>query len=574
MISDKTNPTTLHQQLSILSTQTGAVRDALKDEKVKLPKESLENLTNIETILGQLSKKMAAFETEHSNLLELAGIGQVVNSTLELDSVLQIVMDTIVRLTRAERGFLMLRDEQNALTTRVARNWEQESIDPSEFAVSRTIMERVVETGEPVLSTNAQEDPRFGTQTSIIAYSLRSILCVPLKVKDELIGLIYADNRIRSGIFSENERDLLTAFANQAAVAIENARLFSTLKHTLAEVIELKGLMDNVFASIASGVITADVEYKITLCNRAAETILGSAAANLIGHPLSEVMPNVAEDIAPYLASMRDNDEPVVGLELSHKLPKRGLVDWRLNLSPLKDANQTTQGVAIVLDDLTERKRLEAQRRLFERMVSPAVINQLDPNSLQLGGKRVDLTVLFADIRGFTSYSEENSPERLVSILNRYLAAMAEAVLSQEGTIDKFLGDAVMAWFNAPIPQPDHTLRAVKAALLLRETVEALYQDLPDDSHLAFGVGIHYGDAVLGLIGTDRRLEYTAISDSVNTAKRIQENSANNQILISKEAYERVKDQVEAKQHASMALKGKSQPVKVYEVLGLKEVGD
>jgi adenylate cyclase len=574
MISDKTKPTTLHQQLLILSTQTGAVRDALNKEKAELSKESLENLTNIEAVLGQLGKKMEAFETEHSNLLELAGIGQVVNSTLELDSVLQIVMDTIVRLTRAERGFLMLRDEQNKLTTRIARNWEQESINPSEFAISRTIMEKVIETGEPVLSTNAVEDPRFGGQESVVAYNLRSILCVPLKVKNELIGLIYADNRIRSGIFSENERDLLTAFANQAAVAIENARLFSSLKHTLAEVIELKSLMDNVFASIASGVITADVENQITLCNRAAETILGSAAADLIGHPLSEVMPNVAENIAPYLASMRDNDEPVVGLEISHKLPKRGLVDWRLNLSPLKDADQTTQGVAIVLDDLTERKRLEAQRRLFERMVSPAVINQLDPNSLQLGGKRVDLTVLFADIRGFTSYSEQISPERLVSVLNRYLAAMAEAVLSQEGTIDKFLGDAVMAWFNAPIPQPDHTLRAVKAALLLRETVEGLYQELPEDSHLAFGVGIHYGDAVLGLIGTDRRLEYTAISDSVNTAKRIQENSANNQILISKEAYERVKDQVEAKQHASMALKGKSQPVKVYEVLGLKEVGD
>ncbi len=574
MINDKTKPTTLHQQLFILSTQTKEVRDALKGEEAELSKESLENLDNIETVLGQLSKKMEAFETEHSNLLELAGIGQVVNSTLELDSVLQIVMDTIVRLTRAERGFLMLRDEQNTLTTRIARNWEQESIDPSEFAVSRTIMEKVVETGEPVLTTNAQEDPRFGTQTSIIAYSLRSILCVPLKVKDELIGLIYADNRIRSGIFSANERDLLTAFANQAAVAIENARLFSTLKHTLAEVIELKSLMDNVFASIASGVITADIENQITLCNRAAETILGSAAANLIGHPLSEVMPNIAENIAPYLVSMRDNDEPVVGLEISHNLSKRGLVDWRLNLSPLKDADQTTQGVAIVLDDLTERKRLEAQRRLFERMVSPAVINQLDPNSLQLGGKRVDLTVLFADIRGFTSYSEQVSPERLVSILNRYLAAMAEAVLSQEGTIDKFLGDAVMAWFNAPIPQPDHTLRAVKAALLLRETVEGLYQELPEDSHLAFGAGIHYGDAVLGLIGTERRLEYTAISDSVNTAKRIQENSANNQILISKEAYERVKDKVEAKQHVSMAVKGKSQPVEVYEVLGLKKTGN
>jgi len=347
--------------------------------------------------------------------------------------------------------------------------------------------------------------------------------------------------------------------------------LFSSLKHTLAEVIELKSLMDDIFASIASGVITADVENQITLCNRAAETILGSAAVDLIGHPMNEVLPYVVENIAPHLLSVRDTDEPIVGLEISHKLPKRGLVDWRLNLSPLKDANQTTQGIAIVLDDLTERKRLEAQRRLFERMVSPAVINQLDPNGLQLGGKRVDLTVLFADIRGFTSYSEQISPERLVSVLNRYLAAMAEAVLSQEGTIDKFLGDAIMAWFNAPIQQPDHTLRAVKAALHLRETVEDLYKELPVDSHLSFGVGIHYGDAVLGLIGTDRRMEYTAISDSVNTAKRIQENSAKNQILISKEAYERVKDEVEVVHHASMAVKGKSQPVEVYEVLGLKK---
>jgi class 3 adenylate cyclase len=223
-----------------------------------------------------------------------------------------------------------------------------------------------------------------------------------------------------------------------------------------------------------------------------------------------------------------------------------------------------------VLDDLTERKKLEAQRRLFERMISPAVINQLDPNSLQLGGKRVDITVLFADIRGFTSFSEKIAPEKLVSILNRYLAAMADAVLSQEGTIDKFMGDAIMAWFNAPLPQEDHTLRAVRTALAIRESVEKLYAELPQDSHLAFGVGIHYGDAVLGLIGTEKRLEYTAISDSVNIAKRIQENSAKNQILISKDAYERVKEQVDARPYAPLQVKGKTQVIDVYEVMGLK----
>jgi len=223
-----------------------------------------------------------------------------------------------------------------------------------------------------------------------------------------------------------------------------------------------------------------------------------------------------------------------------------------------------------VLDDLTERKHLEAQRRLFERMVSPAVINQLDPNQLQLGGKRANITTIFADIRGFTSFSEKQSPEKLVAVLNRYLAAMAEAVLAQEGTIDKFMGDAIMAWFNAPIPQKDHTLRAVRAALAIRDSVEKLYKVLPPDAHLAFGAGIHSGEAVLGLIGTEKRLEYTAISDSVNTAKRIQENSAKNQILISRDAYDRVKKEVEVKPVAPMAVKGKSQPLEVFEVLGLK----
>lgn len=573
MISDKTKPTTLHDQLLTLSKHAGAVSDALREKKVKAPKKAKEDLINLEDTLGQMSKKMEEFETEHSNLRALAGIGQVINSTLELDSVLQTVMDTIIRLSRAERGFLMLRNEQGEMGTRIARNWEQESIKSSEAAVSRTIIEKVIETGEPILTTNALEDPRFGAQESIVAFNLRSILCVPLKVKNDLIGVIYADNRIRSGIFSENERDLLTSFANQAAVAIENARLFSSLKHTLAEVTELKNLMDNIFASIASGVITADVENRVTLCNRAAENILGHAAVEIIGHPFEEFLPSAAENIVSHMESVRKTNNPVVGLEISHVLPSRGAVDWRLNLSPLKDADQSTQGVAIVLDDMTERKHLEAQRRLFERMVSPAVINQLDPNSLQLGGKRTDITVLFADIRGFTTFSENLSPEHLVSVLNRYLAAMAEAVLSQEGTIDKFMGDAIMAWFNAPIPQPDHTLRAVKASLLLRETVEGLYKELPKASHLAFGVGIHYGDAVLGLIGTDRRLEYTAISDSVNIAKRIQENSAKNQIVISKEAYERVKAAVEAKLLAQMTVKGKSQKIEVYEVLGLKKVG-
>jgi len=507
--------------------------------------------------------------------MALVDIGQVINSTLELNEVLRIVMDTIVRLTGAERGFLMLRDEQGQLVTRIARNWEQETIDASELSISRTVIDRVVNESLPVLTTNAQEDPRLRGQESIIAYHLRSILCVPLKVKDDISGVIYADNRIRSGIFREAERDLLMAFTNQAAVAIENARLFESVRQTLAEVTELKNLMDNVFASIASGVMTVDITDKITLCNHATETILGRSANEVIGYTLDEVLPPIAADLSKHITSVRLNDQHLVGLEFDPILPQRGLVSLSLNLSPLKDALQSTQGVAIVLDDLTEKKRLEAQRRLFERMVSPAVIGaieQMDSTELQLGGKRTAITTLFADVRGFTSFSETLNPEQLVSVLNLYLGAAADAILAQEGTIDKFLGDAVMAWFNAPILQPDHTLRAVRAALGISEAIKRLHGELPVELHLNFGIGIHFGEAVLGLVGTKGKIEYTAIGDSVNTAKRIQENTTNGQILISAEAYKQVADQVDACPVEPIVAKGKRQPINVYQVLGLRDI--
>jgi len=192
------------------------------------------------------------------------------------------------------------------------------------------------------------------------------------------------------------------------------------------------------------------------------------------------------------------------------------------------------------------------------------------PDKIQLGGERVEITTLFADIRGFTSYSENLTPEELVSVLNRYLAAAADAILEQEGTVDKFMGDAVMAWFNAPIPQPDHTLRAVRAALGIRDAIRSLHREMPSGAQLNFGLGIHFGEAVLGLVGTEKRLDYTAIGDSVNTAKRIQENSTTNQILMSAAAYKNVSDQVEVRPSEAILAKGKSHPLEVYEIVRLK----
>ena len=556
------------QQLMQISSQIDAIRKMLGEGNINSASLASEKLARLAEHLTHLGHTVTKHEVELKDLRALADIGQVVNSSLELSDVLRIVMDTIIRLTGAERGFLMLRDDDGELTIRVARNWEQESIQEADFAISGTVINRVAENGQPIVTTNAIEDPRFGGQESIIAYNLRSILCIPLKVKEDITGVIYADNRIRAGLFTNAERDLLAAFANQAAVAIENARLFQSVLQTLDEVTELKNLMDNVFASIASGVITTDIQNKITLCNRAAERILACTATGLIQNDLIQSFPELANHLHDPINTVHQENKTIVGMEMNPTLPERGSVHLQFNFSPLIDADENMQGVAIVLDDLTERRRLEAQRRLFARMVSPAVIDQLDPDKIQLGGERVDITTLFADIRGFTSYSENLSPEELVSVLNRYLAA-AEALLAHEGTVDKFMGDAVMAWFNAPIPQHDHSLRAVKAALAMRDAIRALHAEMPPEARLDFGVGIHFGEAILGLIGTEKRLDYTAIGDSVNTAKRIQENASQNQLLISNAAYQQVKNQISVRSADPILAKGKSHPLEVFEIIGL-----
>jgi HD-GYP domain-containing protein (c-di-GMP phosphodiesterase class II) len=188
--------------------------------------------------LMELKQTIAESELERRNLAALAEIGQVVNSSLDLTTVLNEVMDTIIRLTGAERAFLMLRNESEVMDLMVARNWERASLDAAEVEISHSVVDRVARSGEPVLTTNAQADPRFGGQDSVIAYNLRSILCVPLKVKGQLTGVIYADNKARMGLFGDKERSLLSAFANQAAVAIDNARLFNDLSRAYTQTMD------------------------------------------------------------------------------------------------------------------------------------------------------------------------------------------------------------------------------------------------------------------------------------------------------------------------------------------------
>ena len=216
-----------HQRMSLAQSET--------------PQAYLQSMEEMETLLprlcssvDQLGQKLQDQQRERGELAALFHVTQLVNSSLDLNQVLNQVMDQIIHLTQAERGFLMLYDDKGKLDFRIARNMDRKTIQGPSFDISRTIVDWVAEQGQPVVTTNAQEDARFRTK-SVISYSLRSILCVPLCVKEQVTGVIYADNRVKAGLFVDRHRDLLAAFANQAAIALDNARLFAETQQRAEE---------------------------------------------------------------------------------------------------------------------------------------------------------------------------------------------------------------------------------------------------------------------------------------------------------------------------------------------------
>jgi len=215
----------------------------------------------------------------------------------------------------------------------------------------------------------------------------------------------------------------------------------------------------------------------------------------------------------------------------------------------------------------------EMIKRAFTRYVAREVVEEIlkDPEQLVLTGERREVTVLFCDIRGFTPLSERLSPEQVVSLLNEFYNLMIETTFKHDGTLDKFLGDAVMAVFGAPIAHPDHAIRAVKTAVDMRSGVEELNvrRVAEGKEPIRIGIGVSLGEVVAGTVGTEERMEYTVIGDSVNLAARLESNAKPGRILISHRTYERVHDLVEVVPLGPIKVKGKEEEVEVYEVVGV-----
>ncbi|MBL8132366.1 MAG: GAF domain-containing protein [Anaerolineae bacterium] len=575
-MSRRTNGGSAQEQLRQIMSDVDTLEEVFRSERavlrrraMSLPGGTLERLRQLHSRLDALSISLISRQIELRQLRALAETTALINSTLDTNSVLNQVMDTVVQLTGAERGYIMLTNKvTGALEFRVARGVDREQLSRDEFIVSNTIINEVYTTAQPVLTDNARADPRYQSMESIVGYQLRSILAVPLIVRGEVIGVVYCDNRALTAVFKDSELNLLTAFANQAAVAIENARLFEAVRAQLAEITAMRDLVDSIFTSVISGLITLNGRDEITAFNHAAETITRLSAHQVIGMPLFAVLPYLRQPLAQRMAAVRAG-ETQARLEFEVTPPEQGRRIWDASISPLSGSGGS---VVLVLDDLTEQHERESQLTEARRYVPLALVENLRSEDLaNLGGQMREITVMFADVRGFTQFSEQLEPEKLMEIINRYLSVASDSINLFEGMVDKYVGDAVTGLFNTQLnPQGDHALRAVRAALSTIMDVEALHEVLAGDEQLYFGIGVHTGTAVLGNVGSAERREFTAIGDAVEFAKLLQENAEKGDVLLSPETYEAVKDHFDCEALAPRKTKNRPDFTVMYRVVGMK----
>lgn len=498
---------------------------------------------------------------EEQQILEVT---QDLAGELLLEVLIARIMTATTQLLAAERASLFVYDEKtDELFTLYADGIETRQI---RVPTNRGIAGAVFTSGHTENITDPYADPRFNQEVDRrTGFTTRSILCVPITNKvGARIGAAQALNK-RGGAFTAKDEARLKAFAAQVAVSLENAKLFD-------DVLNMKNYNESILKSTSNGIVTLDADGRIVTVNDAAERMLGLAREAIVEHSADEIFCGANHWIADSLAKTQATGETALAIDAD--LARGDGADSTVNLTamPLIDATEAHIGSMLVLEDITEEKRV---RSTMSRYMSKEVADQvLAAGELELGGKEQKVTVMFSDVRSFTSIAEALGPRETVSLLNEYFTEMVDAIFQHGGILDKYMGDGIMALFGAPLVSAndaDNAL-AVSDDMMSRLAQLNIRRAAAGQAALDIGIGFSTGPTVIGNIGSVRRLDYTVIGDTVNLASRLE--SATKQygakILLSEMTVRDLKRPATLRELDLMRVKGKDRPVAVYESLGYR----
>ena len=520
----------------------------------------LERMTEQASVALQSTQFVERMQKTREQEMEFLDIVSDVTSELDLGSLLQKVMAEATRMLQADRGTLFLNDEKTSeLYSRVAMG---ESIGeirlPNHLGIAGAVFTSGQTVNIPHCYADLRFNPAFDKQTG---YFTRSMLAVPVVNKDgKVIGVTQVLNK-RGGPFDAEDETRLKAFTAQVAIALENAQLFDDVQN-------IKNYNESMLESMSNGVITLDEDRKIVTCNAAGLHILQVEQGDIIGQLAEEFFTGGNEWVLEKITRLAEDGESEVVMDASLEAGEEHL-SVNFTVMPLISTEEKSLGTMLMLEDISSEKRMKST---MSRYMDPGLADQLmDGGEDILGGASLVATVLFSDVRGFTTLTEELGAQGTVSLLNDYFTIMVDCITREEGMLDKFIGDAIMAGFGLPIAHDDDEDRGVRAAISMISDLWAWNAKRIEQGQrpVDMGVGLNTDNVVSGNIGSPKRMDYTMIGDGVNLAARLESacKQYSARILISEHTYEKLHGTYRIRDIDDVVVKGKTEPVRVYEVL-------
>lgn len=521
----------------------------------------LEAMCSQAAIVLQSTLYVERMERSRAEEDEFLGVVSEVSTEIKLGPLLQKIMHSVTRMLNAERSTLFLNDEKtNELYTEIGEGLGATKIRlPNHLGIAGTVFTTAKSVNIPYAYADLRFNPAFDKKTGFFT---RSILCVPVINKNgKVIGVTQVLNK-KGGAFTENDENRLKAFTAQISIGLENAKLFDDMQN-------VKNYNESMLESMSNGVVTFDVERAAVTCNKAGFTILQMAAADLIGVKADDIFCDTNVWVVEKLALVAENLEPVSIVDAEFHLPG-GKVSVNASFLPLFDSKEKHIGYMMMLEDISNEKRVKAT---MSRYMDANLADQLLQAGGEdiLGGQSSEATILFSDIRSFTSITEDLGAIGTVQLLNEYFTIMVDCIQRQGGMLDKFIGDAIMAVFGTPIPREDDEDRALKAAITMIQELDLFNQARKKQNKkpIRMGIGLNTDLVVSGNIGSPKRMDYTVIGDGVNLAARLESACKfySATILLSELTVNKLKGTYRLREVDRVVVKGKSLPVGVYEVL-------
>lgn len=549
----------------------------LNKKKARFTKEDLdilEGVTAQAAISLQNAQGMEEMEKSREKEMQFLDIVSDVTAEIELGSLLQRVMLESTNMLNADRATLFLNDTKtNELFSRVAMGDGIGEIRlPNDAGIAGAVFQSQETINIPYAYADLRFNPSFDKQTG---YFTSSILCVPIINKDgECIGCTQALNK-KGGGFTAEDESRLKAFTQQVAIALENAKLFE-------DVAKERAYNHSMLTSMSNAVITIDDEGKIITCNKAGLKIFKIRLSDIIGKTAEEFFTNGRSWILDKIKICEETKQVELLVDAEFEVgteedSNTELVSANISFLPLEnqdpdgrmDKAQGHLGTLIMIEDISDEKRMKST---MSRYIDPGIADKLMSEGTDImGGQETTATLLFSDVRSFTTITETLGAQGTVALLNEYFDIMVEAISEQGGMVDKFIGDAIMAGFGIPVPNDDDEDRGVRAGINMIKRLWEWNKIREKDGKMPIdmGLGLNTDKVVSGNIGSSKRMDYTMIGDGVNLAARLESacKTYSARILISDFTYSKLKGTYQIRYIDDVIVKGKTEPVGVREVL-------